>query len=145
MSRPLKLTGILAFFMLLQGCVSTYAPAPDEKTATVRSVGFGQAQICKEDRFYFLPTANEIADGHIVPAGQRLTIGAHLISSGYPATYVCRPFLSFIPAPGQIYVMNSALDGYGRCIVELVRADPSSKTGLAIEPSVAKAECPLKP
>ncbi|MBI5259453.1 MAG: hypothetical protein HY855_23330 [Burkholderiales bacterium] len=126
---------------LLQGCIATYVPAPDERMTTVRSVGFGRPQLCKDGQFYWAPEAPGVPDAVSVPAGRRVTLGAHMVSAGYQVTHFCRPFLSFVPEVGRSYVMNSALSGNGQCVVELVRAEPSSDTGLAVEPSVGRAEC----
>jgi hypothetical protein len=127
--------------LLLQACVATYVPAPDEKLATVRTVGFGRPQLCKDGKFYWAPEAKGVANAISVPAGQRLTVGAHLVSEGYQVMHYCRPFLSFVPQPGQTYFMNSALDGEGRCVVELVREDPTSLNGLSVEGSVSGSSC----
>lgn len=136
-----RLAGAAACAALLQGCVTTYVARPDEPMVTVRSVGFGRPQLCKDGKYYWAPEAKEVKDGISVPAGQRITVGAHLVSDGYQVIHYCRPFLSFEPRVGQTYLMNSALSGDGRCGVELVREDLSTKTGLAVEPSVSRPTC----
>lgn len=140
MMRFLK-PGVAAAGALLQGCIGVYVPAPDEPMVTVRSVGSGRPQLCKDGKFYWAPEAQDVRDGVRVPAGRRLTIGAHMVSDEYSAIHYCRPFLSFVPAQGQSYIMNSALHGDGRCVVELVREDRTTHIGLAIESSVARPVC----
>jgi hypothetical protein len=130
--------------LALQGCVATYAPAVNEPLATVRIVGFGRPQLCKDGQFYWAPEAKGIPNAVSVPAGARLMLGAHLVSGGYQVTHYCRPFLSFVPEAGKTYFMNSALDGEGRCVVEVVRDEPASLNGLAVERSVAPAVCYAK-
>lgn len=144
MLKTTKYVGLAAFGMLLQGCVATYVPKPDETMVTVRTVGYGRPQLCKNGEFFWAPEATDVSDGVRVPAGQRLTFGSHISYSGYQVIHYCRPFLSFIPKSGQIYVMNSALDGDGKCTIELVREDASSKNGLAIEYSVDRSNCSVR-
>lgn len=141
MSRMARLAGAAIGAALLQGCVTTYVARPDEPMVTVRAVGFGRPQLCKDGKYYWAPEVKNVEHAIAVPAGQRITVGAHLVSDGYQVIHYCRPFLSFEPRVGQTYVMNSALSGDGRCGVELVREDLSSSTGLAVEPSVSRPTC----
>jgi len=141
MSRILKLASAALCTVILQGCVTTYVARPDEPMVTVRAVGNGRPQLCKDGKYYWAAEAKDVKDGISVPAGHRITVGAHLVSDGYQVIHFCRPFLSFEPMAGRTYVMNSALHGDGRCTVELVREDSSSKTGLAIESSVSRPTC----
>lgn len=136
-----RCAAILTFTAVLQGCVTTYVAKPDEPMVTVHTIGFGQPQICKDGKFYWVPMHKSVENAISIPAGERVTLGAHMTSVGYQITHYCRPFLSFIPTIGQTYFMNSAMSGDGRCGVELVRADSSSATGLAIEHSVAPPSC----
>jgi hypothetical protein len=141
MTRMARLAGAALWAALLQGCVTTYVARPDEPMVTVRAVGFGRPQLCKDGKYYWAPEVKNVENGIGVPAGQRITVGAHLVSDGYQVIHFCRPFLSFEPRAGQVYVMNSALSGDGRCGVELVREDLATSSGLALEPSVAGATC----
>lgn len=140
MSRLSRLAAIVGV-TLLQGCVATFAPAPTDVMVTVKTVGFGSPQICKDGQMYWAPVMKDVPNAIGVPVGGRLTIGAHIVSDGYQVVHYCRPFLSFVPAAGNVYVMNSALSGEGRCVVELVREDLSRSSGLALEPSVDRANC----
>lgn len=55
-SKPLgKVAVIAAVAAILQGCVTTYVPQPDEPMVTVRTVGFGRPQLCKDGKYYFAP------------------------------------------------------------------------------------------
>jgi len=141
MIRRTMLVGASLAATLLQGCVTTYVPAPNEKLVTVRTVGFGTPQMCKDGQMYWAPQTKDDSHSVTVPAGQRITVGAHIVSDGYQVIHYCRPFLSFVPEEGRSYVMNTALTGEGRCFVELVRQDPERENGLAQEPSVAGASC----
>jgi hypothetical protein len=141
MSRWIRRSGTAAAVLLLQGCMSIYAPAPGEQMATLRVVGFGAPQMCKDGKLYHLPPAKDVPGALGVPAGQRLTLGAYLSSEGYQVIHYCHPFLSFVPRAGQSYVLNSALSGTGRCFIEVVRQDAFSATGLSVEPSVAGPAC----
>ena len=125
----------------LSGCLTTYVARPDEPMVTVHTVGFGQPQMCKDGQYYLAPKHKSIENAINVPAGERITVGAHLVSDGYQVVHYCRPFLSFQPKAGQTYFMNSAMSGDGRCGVELVREDTSIRTGLTVEPSVARPTC----
>lgn len=144
MTRIPRLMGAAIGAALLQGCVTTYVARPDESMVVVRAVGFGRPQMCKDGKYYWAPEAKNIENGISVPAGQRLTIGAHMTSDGYQVIHYCRPFLSFEPKIGHSYILNSALSGEGRCGVELVREDLSSKTGVSIESSVSAPMCSVR-
>ena len=133
--------GCLILCAALQGCVATYAPALGEPTAQVRVVGWGRTQICRAGELNWVPTTEGSKDMVTVPAGRRLTIGSHLSDAGYQVIHYCRPFMSFVPDAGKTYVLNSALEGQGRCVVELVREEPSRDNGLSVETSVGPPDC----
>lgn len=139
--RAGKLLACIAAAAMLQGCMTTYVPAPEEKMVTVHAVGFGSPRMCKDGKMYWPPQAKGNSDAIQVPAGARVTVGAHMVTDGYNVIHYCSPYLSFVPTEGSTYVMNAALLGQGRCFVELVREDASSRTGLALEPSVGRAAC----
>lgn len=141
MMHSLKFLAVVAVIGLLQGCVATFTPAPTDVMVTVKSVGFGTPQICKDGQMYWAPHVKDVPNAVSVPAGRRLTIGAHIVSNGYQVVHYCRPFLSFVPTAGNIYLMNSALSGDGRCAIELVREDLSKSAGVTLEPSVDRASC----
>jgi hypothetical protein len=144
MNRSLRFSAALFVIGMLQGCVATFTPAPTDVMVTVKSVGFGTPQICKDGQMYWPPVVKDVPGAVSVPAGARLTIGAHIVSEGYQVVHYCRPFLSFVPTAGNTYLMNSALSGEGRCAVELVREDLSKSAGVALEPSVDRASCSPK-
>jgi hypothetical protein len=125
----------------LQGCAAVYTPAAGEATSTVRNVGFGELRMCRFGKIYQLPQAKGDPKAVIVPAGQRITLSAHLRSDGYQVSYHCVPAVSFAPEDGLLYVANSALSGDGRCGIEVVRDDKASLTGVSIEPSVGPPQC----
>jgi hypothetical protein len=144
MMHSLKLSAAAAAIGVLQGCVATFTPAPTDVMVTVKSVGFGSPQICRDGQMYWPPVVKDVPNAVSVPAGERLTIGAHIVSDGYQVVHYCRPFLSFVPTAGNTYVMNSALSGEGRCGIELVREDLSKSAGIVLEPSVGRAGCSPK-
>lgn len=144
MMKVLKPSVVGALIGMLQGCVATFTPAATDVMVTVKSVGFGTPQICKDGQMYWAPLAKDVPNAVSVPAGARLTIGAHIVSDGYQVVHYCRPFLSFVPTAGNIYLMNSALSGEGRCGIELVREDMLKGAGVALEPSVGRASCSPK-
>jgi hypothetical protein len=141
MTRALRIAGAAIGLLLVQGCVTTYQLKPGDELATVRNVGHGQPQMCVDGKVYWPPEAKDIPGAFSVPAGNRLTMGAHLSSQGYQVVHYCRPFLSFQPKAGESYVMNSALSGPGMCGVELVREDNATPSGVTLEPSVGRAAC----
>lgn len=144
MMKSFKLSAVGALLGALQGCVATFTPAPTDVMVTVKSVGFGMPQICKDGQMYWAPVVKDVPNAVSVPAGGRLTLGAHIVSHGYQVVHYCRPFLSFEPTAGNTYLMNSALSGEGRCSIELVREDMSKGAGVALEPSVGRASCSPK-
>lgn len=136
-----KYAAMLMYPVILQGCVTTYVARPDEAMVTVHTIGFGQPQMCKDGKYYWAPKHKSVENAISLPAGERITLGAHLASDGYQVVHYCRPFLSFQPIAGRTYFMNSAMSGDGRCGVELVREDRTSATGLTVEHSVAAPSC----
>lgn len=141
MIRVSKLIAAAMWLTLLQGCLTTYVPAPSESMVTVRAVGFGSPQMCKDGKYYWPPAVKDAPGNIRIPAGERITVGAHLTSEGYQVTHYCRPFLSFVPKDGQSYVLNSGMNGDGRCFTELVREEAKNSMALAVEPSVDRANC----
>ena len=142
MTASTRLATISISCLLLQGCLATYVPAPNEKLVTVHAVGFGSPQMCKNGTLYSPVVVKEHETLVMrVPAGERLTIGAYLMSDGYQVIHYCKPYLSFVPVEGKTYYMNSAMNSDGRCFIELARADESSLTGILPEWSVGPASC----
>lgn len=136
-----KYAAMLIYAAFLQGCVTTYVARPDEPMVTVHNIGFGEPQLCKDGKYYWAPRHKSVENAISIPAGERITVGAHLISADHKFVHYCRPFLSFRPIAGQTYFMNSAMSGDSRCGVELVREDSTSATGLTVEHSVAPPSC----
>lgn len=141
-SNRIRATASAFVLAALGGCVSTYEPAPNEEMATIRSIGFGRPQICKDGQMFWAPPAKDVADGVSVPAGRRVTVGTHISDAGYQVVHFCRPFMSFQPEAGKTYLMNSGLSGNGRCFIELVREDVAADTGVSVERSLGAPYCP---
>jgi hypothetical protein len=136
----LKFGPLLVAVALSTGCATTYTPTSGEQMATVRNVGLGAPHLCISGKVYSPPKSKDASDGFEVPAGSRITIGADWTSMGATMNALCHPSLSFVPTYGRTYVLNSGTVG-GRCVVELVRVDTSSETGLAVERSIWRGIC----
>lgn len=134
-------TALLAGVLLLQGCITTYAPKPNEKMSAVKVVGLGWTKFCVDGTTYFPVDSTEDADSVLVPAGKRITLISHIRQDDYTIVFNCYPQLSFEPVHGQLYYMNGAFNGSNRCVIELARADSQSETGLAMESTLAKGHC----
>jgi hypothetical protein len=121
------------------GCaVIPYQPAANEVMVPVKYLGAGSPRMCKDGKMYSLPSAN-YSDTYQVPAGQLISLGATLQSSGYNVNYYCSPWLAFKPEANRSYVANAGLSSQGRCFIEVVREDNTRDTGVALEPSVTRA------
>ena len=70
----------------------------------------------------------------LVPASAPIALGRFLWFHGYNVSYHCYPMVLFRPAPDASYVVDVGVLG-DRCVFELVREDPTTRTGLALEPS----------
>ncbi len=137
--------GALALLVaVLPGCVTTYVPPPGEPVATLVSTGFGELRMCRDGKLYTPPKNKMLENTFSIPATGRLTLGAHLVSSGYQYVVVCNPYTSFKPEPGQTYFVNSTLTGNGRCGIEIVREDATKPTGLALDTTIGIPVCDLK-
>ncbi|WOB10506.1 hypothetical protein [Piscinibacter gummiphilus] len=121
------------------GCaVMPYQPAANEPMASVKYFGWGSPRICKGGKMYSLSSVGN-SDVYQVPVGQPIAFGANLQSGGYNVTYFCNPWLGFTPEANRTYVANAGLAAAGRCFIELVREDNSRETGVAVEPTLARA------
>lgn len=138
----LKFGPLLVAVALSAGCATTYTPTSGEQMATVRNVGLGDPRLCIKGKVYSPPKSKDASDGFEVPAGSRITIDAEWSFMGATMNTLCHQSLSFVPTYGRTYVLNSGPHG-GRCMMELVRIDASSSTGLAIERSVWRGICGL--
>jgi hypothetical protein len=70
-----------------------------------------------------------------VPVNHRLILYKVLVASGYQVMYSCTPGLSFVPYAGTTYYADFALRAE-HCLLNLYREDPSSRVGIAFDPTV---------
>jgi hypothetical protein len=134
--------GLLAAALLLGGCASLgpmYESGPTDTTVTL--IGMGRPFMCTGGVAYQLNTVvKDKATTIRVPVGQRVQLSSYIYITGYNVTSSCSPTISFIPAPGTSYILNSGLAD-GQCFTELVREKADSPTGVVPEPTLAGLGC----
>ncbi len=126
--------------LLLSGCMvlPTYTARPDEPMATVQAVNFPSPAFCADGVGY---KASPDKEGRFqVPAGTRVSLYSSVQLYDYNVTYSCYPGASAVFAPQGSYFASIVLVT-GGCRVDLVRADDSTETGLAPEPSNNRPTC----
>jgi hypothetical protein len=139
----LQRLGAAAAACLLCACAAplpTYQPQPSDVHVSV--IGTQRLSMCVKQQSYSLATRD---DGNgkrsiSVPAGARVMLSNYMSYQGYNVISSCHPSLSFKPLAGTSYFLHSGLSA-GQCFIELVRADNSSATGVAPEPSVGEPAC----
>lgn len=132
--RNVKLLSALPLLLLLSGCavLPTYTPKPDEPMATVQGLNFPSPAFCADGVGY---QAKPDKEGRFqVPAGSRVSLYSSVQLYDYNVTYSCYPGASAVFAPQGSYFASIVLSSTG-CRVDLVRADDSTDTGLAPEPT----------
>lgn len=126
---------------VLAGCaLPPYAPAAGEQTAQVTLFPGGDAWMCAGGQRYSLRMTDSAAPGVPVPAGRRITLGTHLAYQGNNSIASCQPAVSVAAAPGSTLVLYAGV-GAGRCFIEVVRADATTETGVAVEPTAGAPSC----
>jgi len=116
-----------------------YVFAPGEVSATVRVIDGGDISVCKDGTMYSVtpPPKSQLVS---IPASERIAVGRLLVYQAGNMSYSCYPMLSFTPRPSGAYALDAVVVG-GRCVVELVREDPLSATGVSLELSVGPRDC----
>lgn len=139
--KSTRLATAVGGVLMLAGCISNppYAVTKDDKTASVKLFNMSDAVMCKRDQFFSI-TAPEGANHAVIPAGERISLATHMQYSGYNVTYNCHPALSFVPQEGEKYVLHNYLRG-GKCVIEVVREDSTTPTGVAFEDSLGPRNC----
>jgi hypothetical protein len=132
------MTARLLALALLAGaaCVAPNPPytfAEGEAKARVLLANGTTVAMMKDKAFYNVEVEK---DSHyaVIPASTPIALGRFLWFQGYRVSYHCYPMVLFRPVPDATYVVDVGVLG-DRCVFELVREDPTTRTGLAPEPS----------
>lgn len=75
----------------------------------------------------------------VIPAGRRITVGSAFTSGDERRIFGCNPRLSFIPAEGETYHLEFAIEGK-TCFLSVFREESGRRTGVALEPSMAQGD-----
>jgi hypothetical protein len=77
-------------------------------------------------------------DGSVlIPAGQRVTIGANYVANGYRYSVTCSASVSIVPETGAAYYQDLELEG-SRCRALIFRKTDDRRIGLAFDRSLAE-------
>jgi hypothetical protein len=77
-----------------------------------------------------------------VPSGERITVTTGLgVQINDRLSYSCKVRVSFVPKAGANYQVHVYVNDARQCEPQLVREDPSSRTGLVPEPSIGPPSC----
>lgn len=80
------------------------------------------------------------SEGHLkIPAGERVALFRNYVAGGYQVTYSCYPGVSFQTRANLAYYADFEIRA-DRCGFWVFRLDPSSRIGIAFEPT----ERPIK-
>jgi len=135
---------IVVVVSLLSGCgvLPQYHAAPGASTAKLNLKSAGSKWICVSgERHRLVGDSTGYAD---IPAGARLTIGSnYYYNDGYVSTS-CNPRTSLVPEPSQRYYIDFEIES-DRCFALIFKEDATTRTGLALEPTLSRSsECATK-
>jgi len=126
--------------LTLIGCVNPpYNFSPNEKSASIKLLFGNTLSMCRDNKLYRL-TPTDDSKTVRVPTGKRVSVGTSMSYSGYNVTYSCTPFLSFLPEENTKYITDSNIIN-NNCHIDLVKENPTTRTGVSLEPSVSKRDC----
>ena len=75
------------------------------------------------------------SEGHLkVPAGEQVALFRNFVAGGYQVTYSCYPGVSFQTRANLAYYADFEVRA-NRCGFWVFRLDPSSRVGIALEPT----------
>ena len=126
--------------VLLNGCTLPYRPSADASLVQVILLNTASPNMCIDGNWFRLEAAEQGTTRSVmVPTGKRITLRVDdvLLSAG---ASTCRPTLSVEPAAGTRLALHSALAGH-TCLIEIVREDHNTPTGVAPEPSIGPPQC----
>jgi hypothetical protein len=118
-------------------CVTSRPPytfAPGEAQARVFLVGDGHVLLLENQRFYTAP-AEPDSRYALIPATGPIGLGQLMRFGGYHVSTSCFPMVAFLPQPDASYAADASVIG-DRCVLELVREDGTTRTGVRVEPTV---------
>lgn len=119
-----------------------YTLAPDEKRASVRTLGSIRLTLCKDGEIYRLPVVAQNSESLIyhIPVDQKVgLIGDKFYSYSGSTSLSCTPAVAFTPVAGQRYIFDAQLLDNG-CVADVVREDGREFVGIAPEPSIVSAK-----
>lgn len=138
----------LATLLVTANCLAggTYPPAPTD--ATLSNGHNAQYTFCTDKARYTeaLRTVGElfspVEKRSPVPSGVRVTVttgwGVQLNSK---ISRQCKVRISFVPQAGANYLVHVHINDAGNCEPQLMREDPTARTGLVPEPSIGPPSC----
>lgn len=134
MMRRLSTLPVLLLLLSTAGCIPQYHAPHDGPVAKIKLNKLARNWICVAGQQQQL-----VADWEgyaTIPADQRVTIGSRFFQQGYMVDVSCNPSSSIIPAPDSRYYIDFDMRA-GMCLSLMYREDPSNRTGLGIDPTLA--------
>jgi len=124
-------SSLLAFSVLMSGCVATYKPPEDTSKTVVLNVNeLVNPMICQDNRWHRLVKNKQ---GQVrVPVGERITVTNNFEKSHYGSAYIttwsCKPKFSFAPQKSYEYYIDYQYKvGDESCNMTLLKRSANSK------------------
>jgi hypothetical protein len=131
--RAAPLSAVL--FVTLCGCATPYVLPPGVETAKLKTNR--AAWVCNEENKRAMLS---VEGGYAtIPAGSRITVGAHHSWHGYNVTFSCAPRISFVPLASVSYYQDVEVEGE-RCTAYVYREVDTNPVGLDLEPTMGRGQ-----
>lgn len=143
MTRGSWVVLVASLATLLGSCAGLppYVPDPGTDISPVKlspNMASDTLGMCAAHRAYSLVPKNGVV---YVPDATRVRIWRAFVSGGYHVIYSCAPGVSFTPEHGAAYYADFEVRAQ-HCSLLVYRQDPSSRTGVALEPTIGHDMCP---
>ena len=132
MNRTARIAAPL-LLLLTTGCMSIYRMPAGTPSASMRLPTNTTSWICANGPAQILPKGK---DGRaLIPAGERVTIGANYATSDGYMNYFCSASVSLSPEVGAGYYQDFESEG-NYCSALVYRETDDKRVGLALEPTM---------
>lgn len=135
MNRSARWLVPMALAMICSGCMSIYRMPAGTPSASLRMPPGATSWICANGPAQILPKGK---DGRaLIPAGERVTIGANFATSDGYMNYFCSASVSLAPEHEGRYYQDFETEG-NTCSAMVYRETDDTRVGLAFEPTMGR-------
>lgn len=133
MNRPLRALAPFVIALLGSGCMSVYRMPAGTPSASLRIPPGVTTWICANSPSQIL--TKDKNGRALIPAGERITVGANYSSSDGYMNYYCTASVSLAPRVDQKYYQDFELEGES-CSALIYHETDDKRVGLEFEPSL---------